>query len=298
MKDLVQIERSAEEHLRLPEWLRRKPGSSSDAVAVKQLLRKSKLHTVCEEARCPNISECFGRKTATFMILGDICTRGCRFCSVTTGKPSMPRSDFAAEAESVAAAAQTLGLRHVVVTSVARDDLADGGASGFAATILALKALVPKVVVEVLIPDFRGSEDPLRTVIDAGPNVLNHNLETVPRLYRRVRPGSGYRRSLELLRRVKSHDSNISTKTGIMLGLGETEQEVREVLHDCREVGVDIITAGQYMRPSRSHLPVSRYVPPEEFESYKRLAEEMGFSRVFFGPLVRSSYHADEVFGE
>lgn len=278
---------------RLPEWLRRPPGGGEDTVGIKRLLRKSSLHTVCEEARCPNISECFRRGTATFMILGDVCTRGCRFCSVKTGKPHFSDSEFRKEGERLAEAVREMGLRHVVITSVARDDLPDGGASGFVASIEEVRKSSPQVTIEVLIPDFRGVNSSLDTVLAAGPNVLNHNLETVPRLYRRVRPGSSYRRSLDLLARAKQ-TSPSAVKTGIMLGLGETQEEVLELMRDAKAAGVDIFTAGQYMRPTKDHLPVERYLTPEEFAWFETRGREIGFPEVFIGPLVRSSYHADE----
>jgi len=261
---------------------------------MKQLLRRTKLHTVCEEARCPNISECFSRGTATFMILGDVCTRGCRFCSVTTGKPHFSADKFAEEGRAVAEAAQALGLRHVVVTSVARDDLSDGGASGFRETILALRERLPEATVEVLIPDFRGAEDALRIVVDAAPDVLNHNLETVPRLYRQVRPGSSYQRSLTLLQRAREFRPELLTKTGIMLGLGEEIAEVEALMQDSRAHGVESFTLGQYMQPTRDHLPVVEYITPERFAGYAERARALGFKHVASGPLVRSSYHADE----
>jgi len=279
---------------RIPEWLQRPPRSSKETHELKKLLRKSQLNTVCEEARCPNISECFSRGTATFMILGDICTRGCRFCSVITGRPQMSSASFESEGQRVAKAALDLNLKHVVVTSVARDDLEDGGAEGFVHTIKALREAIPKVTIEILIPDFRGNHLAIEKVVDAKPDVLNHNLETVPRLYRRVRPGSSYKRSLDLLEKAKSHHNSLQTKTGIMLGLGETAEEVKSLMQDSRDAGVDIFTAGQYMQPSKSHLPVESYLTPEEFKSYEGIGNSVGFPHVFVGPLVRSSYHADE----
>ena len=279
---------------RLPEWLKRPAGNSAETVALKKLLRKSKLNTVCEEARCPNISECFGRGTGTFMILGDVCTRGCRFCSIHTGKPHFAPTEFRNEGESVAEAAEALGLSHIVVTSVARDDLPDGGASGFCETIAAIRRRLPKATVEILIPDFRGDREALKTVIEAQPDVLNHNLETVPRLYRRVRPGASYTRSLELLKYAKEIQPEIQTKTGIMLGLGETKEEVITLMKDSREHNINIFTAGQYMQPTKSHLQVEEYVLPEVFEWYQQQGRQIGFEHVFIGPLVRSSYHADE----
>lgn len=283
--------------LRLPEWLKRPPGSSHEATELKKLLRKSSLNTVCEEARCPNISECFSHGTATFMILGDVCTRGCRFCSVKTGKPAMPSSSFADEAERVADAALSLGLSYVVVTSVARDDLADGGAEGFVHTIKAIRRKIPEVKIEILIPDLRGDWSSLSKILAAGPDVLNHNLETVPRLYRKVRPGASYLRSLELLKYAKENYPEIYTKTGIMLGLGEEEEEVLELLRDARSYLVDIFTAGQYMRPGKEYLPVTKYLSPQEFAFFEKFAKTLEFKNVFIGPLVRSSYHAGEVQG-
>lgn len=277
-----------------PEWLRRPPGSAQSTVELKKLLRQTKLNTVCEEARCPNISECFSRGTATFMILGDVCTRRCSFCSVHAGKPTFGAEEFEAEAERVVEAANTLGLKHVVVTSVARDDLRDGGASGFVATINGLRRGSPGVTIEVLIPDLRGDEDSLRKIVDAAPDVLNHNLETVPRLYRKVRPSAGYERSLELLQRVKSMNSEILTKTGVMLGLGEEEGEVAELMRDAKAAGVDIFTAGQYLQPTRDKLDVVEYLSDEKFSRYEQIARDVGFAQAFIGPLVRSSYHAEE----
>lgn len=287
----------SDSRLRLPEWLRRPPGSAQSTQNVKKLLRTAQLNTVCEEARCPNISECFGRGTATFMILGDVCTRGCRFCAVTTGKPVFPSREFDAEAVRVRDSAQALGLRHVVVTSVARDDLEDGGASGFVATIRELKSL-PEVTVEVLVPDFRGNELSVEKIIEAGPDVFNHNLETVPRLYRKVRPGAGYRRSLDLLRYAHSLNPKMLTKTGIMVGLGERPDEVAELMADSRAMGVEIFTIGQYLQPSREHLKVQEYVSKEQFDSYNVKARELKFRHIAIGPLVRSSYRADEYFGD
>lgn len=282
---------------RLPEWLRRPAGNAEETVQLKKLLREAQLHTVCEEARCPNISECFRSGTATFMILGDVCTRGCRFCSIKTGKPHFSPADFHFEAQRVAEAAKKLKLRHVVVTSVARDDLADGGAEGFVETLQALRSHLPEATLEVLIPDFRGAREPLKKVLLAKPHVLNHNLETVPRLYRRVRPGALYTRSLELLRLAKEFSPlghTVSTKTGIMLGLGETRAEILQLLDDCREYDIDIFTAGQYMQPTREHLSVVEYLHPDEFCWVEEQARARGFQHVFVGPLVRSSYHAGE----
>jgi lipoic acid synthetase len=281
--------------LRIPEWLRRPPGSSRETSQLKKILRTARLHTVCEEARCPNISECFSRGTATFMILGDVCTRGCRFCSVNTGKPAFSSSEFENEAVRVAEAAKSLGLSYVVITSVARDDLADGGASGFVATIREVRKALPHSSIEILIPDLRGNWEALYSILDEGPDVLNHNLETVPRLYRKVRPGASYARSLELLRISREKYPQIKTKTGIMLGLGEKKSEVHDLFQDSIKNHVDIFTAGQYMRPGRSYLPVEEYITPEDFSQYEQYAKSLGFQAVFIGPLVRSSYHAGEM---
>lgn len=299
MSDLVRIgESNKAARPRLPLWLQKPPGSAAETLELKKILRKANLNTVCEEARCPNISECFGRGTATFMILGDVCTRGCRFCSVTTGKPHFAATEFQAEAESVALAAKALGLKHVVVTSVARDDLEDGGATGFVQTIQSLRAHIPQVTVEVLIPDFRGLDSSIAAVVNARPDVLNHNVETVPRLYRKVRPGAQYLRSLQLLLRAKEMHPQLKTKTGIMLGLGEEKHEVLSLMQDARNHNIDIFTAGQYMQPTREHLPVERYLPPEEFLQYESAARALGFQHVAIGPLVRSSYHAEEQIGQ
>ena len=283
------------ELVRLPSWLHRPPGSATATRGIKSMLRSAALNTVCEEARCPNIAECFGRGTATFMILGDVCTRGCRFCSITTGAPVLPEAAFAAEGERVAESTATLGLRYVVVTSVARDDLSDGGASGFVKTIEAIRKKCPGMRIEILIPDFRGDWSALEKVLDAGPDVLNHNLETVPRLYRRVRPGTRYTRSLELLQHAHEYAPHIPTKTGIMLGLGEHPEEVERLMKDAREHFVSIFTAGQYMRPTKRHLPVHEYITPEQFAAYESFAREIGFRALAIGPLVRSSYRADEL---
>lgn len=277
---------------RLPEWLKRKPGASSKTADLKRILRKSSLNTVCEEARCPNIEECFSSGTATFMILGDICTRGCRFCSVHTGKPLMKEDNFEKEAHSVLDAVRKLELSYVVITSVARDDLADGGASGFVANINLLKKEIPDVKVEVLVPDFRMNQDSIKKIADTKVDVINHNLETVPRLYRKVRPGANYKNSLRFLEIVKEHNPEIKTKTGIMLGLGEEKQEVIDLVKDCKEHKIDIFTAGQYMRPTLKHLEVEKYLTPSEFENYSGIAKDIGIEKVFIGPLVRSSYHA------
>lgn len=284
------------EVVRLPTWLRRESGLTKVTRELKTILREHKLNTVCEEARCPNISECFSRGTATFMILGDVCTRGCRFCSVSTGRPSMKESEFQAEALQVVNAIKLLDLNYAVITSVARDDLEDGGASGFVSTILAIREDLPNVSVEVLIPDFRGNLRSLEKIVVAKPDVLNHNIETVPRLYRRVRPGASLKRSLSLLKRTKELDPSIKTKTGIMLGLGESWKEIVDVMYECSENEIDIFTAGQYMRPTREHLPVEKYLKPEEFEEIADFARTKNlFKEIYMGPLVRSSYHAGEL---
>lgn len=281
---------------RLPEWIRRESRMSSKTRNLRVLLREKKLNTVCEEARCPNISECFSRGTATFMILGDICTRGCRFCSVTTGKPLMSEDEFEKEAQRIVDAIKILNLSYAVITSVARDDLSDGGASGFVKTINYINQELPEVRVEVLIPDLRGNWDALYNIVKAKPFVLNHNIETVPRLYRRVRPGATLNRSLELLKKSKEFNSKLLTKTGVMLGLGETKDEIIEVMELSSKVGVDIFTAGQYMQPSKKHLPVSNYLLPSEFSDLAEYAKSNNlFKEVYMGPLVRSSYHAGEV---
>ena len=250
------------------------------------------LHTVCQEARCPNQWECFSRNTATFLIMGDRCTRNCRFCAVLHGPRGEPDPE---EPSRVAEAARSLGLDYVVVTSVTRDDLPDGGASLFAETIREIRRKKPGTDVEVLIPDFQGNERALALVLDAGPAVLNHNIETVERLYPEVRPGADYGRSLKLLERARTYSPAIPRKSGMMLGLGETAEEVRGTLRNLLEAGCMMLTLGQYLQPSESHLPVSRFVPPEEFETWRTVALDMGFSAVFSGPFVRSSYRAGEM---
>jgi lipoyl synthase len=254
-------------------------------------MKELKLNTVCEDARCPNIGECWHHGTATFMILGDVCTRACGYCAVAHGKPATLDLD---EPRRVANAVQVLGLNYVVITSVDRDDLADGGSAVFAETIRQTRALSPGCRIEVLIPDFQGHADQLYTVLDALPDVLNHNTETVPRLYRKARSGGRYRRTLELLQRAKAHAPRIPTKTGLMVGLGEEWDEVVQTMRDLRGVGVDILTIGQYLRPGSENLPMARYYTPAEFAQLKRIALDMGFGHVESGPLVRSSYHAHE----
>ena len=280
---------------RFPPWLRKRVPREGATESVRALLGELRLNTVCQSAHCPNQCECFASGTATFMILGDACTRSCRFCAVGQGTMLPPDPD---EPRRVAEAAARLGLRHVVVTSVTRDDLADGGSGHFAATIAAIRA-ASEATVEVLTPDFQGSWDCLRRVLEARPDVYNHNVETVPRLYSLVRPQAVYERSLELLRRVAEWREKTPgvffalPKSGLMVGLGETHDEVAAVMWDLRRAGCEALTIGQYLRPSPEHLPVERFVPPEEFEAYQQEAEALGFSAVAAGPFVRSSYHAD-----
>jgi lipoic acid synthetase len=280
----------AEPALVRPAWIKARAPLGERYLALQGLMRDLSLHTVCEEARCPNIGECWNRGTATFMILGDVCTRACGFCAVKTGLPRLPPDPE--EPNRVADAVARMGLRHAVITSVNRDDQRDGGASVFAACIREIRARIPGCRVEVLIPDFKGNWDALGAVFAARPDVLNHNTETVPRLYRRVRPGARFERSLELLRR--SRDAGLLTKSGIMVGLGEERDEVDDTVRAIRAAGTDVLTVGQYLRPSRDHLPLQRYYTPEEFADIKAFALSLGFGHVESGPLVRSSYHADE----
>lgn len=275
---------------RRPEWLKIRAGGGATYVAVKEVVRDQGLNTVCEEARCPNIGECWGHGTATFMILGDTCTRGCRYCAVNKGMPTELDLD---EPDRLAEAVVEMGLSYTVITSVDRDDLGDGGASIFAACIERIRERSPGTVVEVLIPDFQGNPDALQVVLDARPDVLNHNVETVPRLYRKARGGGVYKTSLEVLRQARLRAPTIVTKTGMMLGLGETWGEILAVMRDLCERDVDILTLGQYLRPSAWHLPVARFVPPDEFAALAVQGESMGFAHVEAGPLVRSSYRAD-----
>jgi lipoic acid synthetase len=276
---------------RLPRWVVAKNPLSGGFVSTKALMRRQSLATVCEEAACPNIGRCWSRGTATFMIAGSRCTRGCRFCNVVTARPLGPPDPD--EPRRVAEAAAAMGLRFVVVTAVARDDLADGGAAHFAATVAALRDRLPESRVEVLIPDFRGRWEALEVVLDAHPDVLNHNTETVPRLYRRVRPGARYERTLELLERAAR--AGMRVKSGIMVGLGETLPEVADVLADLAEVGCELVTVGQYLRPSSRHLPVARYYAPAEYPALAALGTGLGLAHVEAGPLVRSSFEADRV---
>ena len=275
-----------------PDWLKVRFFGGANYQDLKRIMRTLDLYTVCESARCPNMGECWDHRTATFMILGNICTRACGFCAVPSGKPIGPPDED--EPRRVAEAVEKMGLRYAVVTSVNRDDEADGGAGVFARTIEEIRRRVPGCKIEVLIPDFRGVWPALETVIAARPDVLNHNIETVPRLYRQVRKGALYERSLELLRRAKQMDSAMPVKTGMMLGLGETREEVLVTMRELAAQGTDILTLGQYLQPTREHLPVVRFVHPNEFAEYKRLGEQMGFKHVESGPLVRSSYHALE----
>lgn len=275
-----------------PDWLRVRFFGGEHYHHLKRIMRTLELNTVCESARCPNMGECWQHGTATFMILGDICTRACGFCAVPSGKPAGPPDEQ--EPYRVAEAVARLGLRYAVVTSVNRDDQPDGGAHVFARTIQEIRRRVPGCKVEVLIPDFRGNWDALTTVLDMRPDVLNHNTETVPRLYRQARKGALYERSLQLLRRSKEAHPEVPTKTGLMLGLGEEKHEVLATLKDLAAQGTDILTLGQYLQPTREHLPVLRYVHPDEFAEFKVLGEAMGFKHVEAGPLVRSSYHAFE----
>jgi lipoic acid synthetase len=276
---------------RKPTWIRVKSPIHPEVGRLRSLLREHKLHTVCEEASCPNLGECFGGGTATFMIMGRLCTRRCPFCDVAHGRP---RPLDPQEPASLAAAIAAMKLRYIVITSVDRDDLRDGGASHFVACIEAVRACAPTTAIEILVPDFRGRlAIALDTLARALPDVFNHNLETAPRLYRAARPGADYAHSLELLAAFKARHPHIPTKSGLMLGLGETDAEIEAVMRDLRAHGCDMLTIGQYLQPSRHHLPVERFVPPEQFARFERLGYELGFRHVASGPLVRSSYHAD-----
>ena len=281
------------DYTRRPEWLKLSPLDPTILGRMNRLMRDLKLHTVCESARCPNRAECFARGTATFMILGDICTRNCTFCAVKHG---MPQPADPEEPQHIVAAVNKLGLRYAVITSVTRDDLPDGGASQFAQTINAIHEYDSNIPVEVLIPDFKGSTSALHTVMNASPAVLHHNVETMPRLYPEVRPEANYQRSLELLEKARLLNGNFITKSGLMLGLGETRGEVIEVMTDLREAGCDLLTIGQYLQPSLSHHKVVKYIPPEEFQEYQNIGEKIGFTAVISGPLVRSSFHAAETY--
>ncbi len=285
----------AEKHSK-PYWLRKRVKSgSAEYEQTEKMLQRSKLHTVCQEANCPNIFECFSKKTATFLILGSRCTRNCTFCNVRNGSPEPPDSY---EPGRIALAAAEMKLNYVVVTSVTRDDLADGGAEHFAKTIKSLKETIDGVKVEVLVPDFMGDTQALFSVIDAGPDVLNHNIETVPRLYPLVRPQADYSRSLSLLHAAKEYAPAVPTKSGLMLGLGEKEVEISVTLQNLREAGCDILTLGQYLQPTHNHHPVHNYVTPETFDHWRSVALKMGFTEAACGPFVRSSYKAKEAYGE
>ena len=277
---------------RLPEWLTVKAPKHGAYEEMAGFLKGLGLNTVCQSASCPNIGECFSKGTATFMILGDVCTRSCGFCGVNHGTPETVNID---EPLHVAQASARMGLNYIVVTSVTRDDLIDGGAGQFAETIRHLKEAIPGALVEVLIPDLQGDGEALRTIIDAEPFVLNHNVETVARLYTVVRPQANYKRSLKLLETAKAINPSIYTKSGFMVGFGETDEEVVEVMHDLHEVGCEIVTIGQYLRPSKENLDVVEYIPPAKFDEYKKIGESMGFRFVAAGPFVRSSYHASEI---
>lgn len=278
-----------------PEWLRVKAPQSSTYFALKERVKSAGLHTVCEEAACPNIGDCWSSGHLTTMILGDTCTRGCAFCNIKTGKPQPVNAN---EPHEMAKMAAELGLKHMVITSVDRDDLPDGGAGHWATCIGAIRAASPETTIEVLTPDFRRKEENINTVADARPDVYNHNLETVPRLYRQVRPGARYFGSLRLLQQVKERHPSMFTKSGLMVGLGETRDEVLQVMDDLRAAEVDFLTIGQYLRPSQEHYPVKEYVTPELFEDYEQQAKLKGFTMVASGPLVRSSFHADAYFAE
>jgi len=276
---------------KIPEWIRVRVHEGENYKQLKQLVRDRRLHTVCEEAHCPNIFDCWNRRTATFMILGDVCTRACRFCAVTSGRPAeLDIGEPIRVAESVA----DLGLRHAVITSVDRDDLRDGGAEIFARTIRAIRRRSPGTSIEVLTPDFQGDRDAIRVVVEARPDIFNHNTETVPRLYARIRPKAVYANSLGLLAYVKELAPGMVTKSGVMVGLGETSEELLDVFRNMRSHHIDVLTVGQYLRPSKKHAEVVRYYRPEEFQELKKAAVAMGFEHVESGPLVRSSYHADE----
>lgn len=281
-----------EKPMRKPAWIRAKSPAGPEVQRLKSVLRENRLFTVCEEASCPNLGECFAHGTATFMIMGDICTRRCPFCDVAHGRPD-PLDE--SEPTNLAQTIKAMGLRYVVVTSVDRDDLRDGGAGHFVACIKAVREASPKIRIEILVPDFRGRKDRALNILRAAPpDVFNHNLETVPRLYKQARPGSDYAWSLDLLRQFKQEHPGVPSKSGLMLGLGETLDEVEQVMRDMREHDVEMLTLGQYLQPSKHHLPVDRYVHPDEFEKLRILGQSLGFGQVASGPMVRSSYHADQ----
>jgi len=281
-----------EKPLRKPAWIRARSPTGPAVQRLKKVLRENQLYTVCEEASCPNLGECFAHGTATFMIMGDICTRRCPFCDVAHGRPDPLDAD---EPQNLAATIEAMGLSYVVITSVDRDDLRDGGAGHFAACIQSVRAINPQTQIEILVPDFRGRMERALTILhQAPPDVFNHNLETVPRLYKKVRPGSDYRWSLDLLKQFKQVHPEVPSKSGLMLGLGETIAEVEQVMQDMRAHHVEMLTLGQYLQPGRHHLPVDRFVHPDEFEALGETARKLGFSKVASGPMVRSSYHADQ----
>jgi lipoic acid synthetase len=280
---------------RLPTWVTNRNGDAVSMHRIKRMLREKKLHTVCESAKCPNLGECFTRDTATFMILGNHCTRACGFCAVGHSRPGPLDPE---EPQRIVEAARSLRLRHIVITSVTRDDLPDGGSRHFAETVRCLRREIPDASIEVLTPDFRGDPEAIRSVVEAGPDVYNHNLETVSRLYPEVRSSADYRMSLDVLSRVKQLDSRLLTKSGMMVGLGETEDEVIEAMRDLRDMGCDLFTIGQYLRPRKGNLPVVEYIPEEKFAQYERIGYELGFRRVMSGPLVRSSFHAVDMVPE
>ena len=289
--DRIPIKVVPSEPLRKPEWIRVRAGGGERFNEVKRILREAKLHTVCEEASCPNIGECFGHGTATFMIMGDLCTRRCPFCDVAHGRPQPLDAD---EPRHLGETIAALKLRYVVITSVDRDDLRDGGAGHFTDCIRAVRELSPATKIEILTPDFRGRLDRALEILEAAPpDVMNHNLETVPRLYRQARPGSDYAHSLKLLKDFKARHAAVPTKSGLMVGLGETDEEILEVMRDLRAHDVEMLTIGQYLQPSQSHLPVTRFVHPDQFRRFEEEAVRMGFVNAACGPMVRSSYHAD-----
>jgi len=285
--------RMAEEQKVKPPWLKQRLPAGFICEEVSTLINNAKVHTVCQEAQCPNIWECFSRKTATFMIMGDHCTRNCRFCAVAHGPNRFPDPE---EPVRIAGMVQKLNLDYVVITSVTRDDLPDGGASFFVRTIKEIRRKVPHALIELLIPDFQGKKDALRSITEVRPDVLNHNIETIPRLYAMVRPEAIYQRSLDLLRQVVTFDSTIITKSGLMLGLGEQPEEILNALKDLLDAECQLVTMGQYLQPTKAHLPVERYIPPKEFDNWRKIALEMGFAEVASGPFVRSSYHAKNLY--
>jgi len=278
---------------RHPDWLKVRIGSGPKYAKMKSLLRNAELHTICEEAKCPNIAECFNRGTAVFLILGDTCTRNCRYCNVVHGTPKPINQN---EPKEVAQSVKTLGLSYVVVTSVTRDDITDGGAKAFYQTIMEIKKTNPNCKVEVLIPDFKGDESSLKTVIEGKPDVVNHNIEVVEDLFPKIRPEGDYQISLKLLKKIKKYGPSIKSKSGFMVGLGETKEQLILTMKDLRSSGVEILTIGQYLQPSKQHAEIKKYYTPEEFDEFKKIALKMGFMNVVSGPLVRSSYHAEEAF--